>query len=134
MIKQITTIKKRKTYRKAGEPYVSIGYKMLYINEDAGRLTGGMRYAHIGIDIQEQRLIISKAAEETPETFKLSKVCESGYARRIETNRSLLSLIKAGFPTWMIDKRLPVTQGLDGSLIADFSKRIPIKDPAQATA
>ena len=134
MIKQITPLKKRKTYRKAGAPYVSIGYKMLYINEDAGRMTGGMRYANIGIDIQEQRLIISKAQEETPETFKLSKVCESSFARRIETNRSLLSLIKAGFPTWMIDRRLPVTQALDGSLVADFSKRIPIKEPEGATA
>lgn len=101
---------------------------MLMINTEAIELWGDAEYIRISIDTDDQVLIFSKAQKSDDDVFKLSKVCETKRARRIETNRALLSIIKAGFPMYMIDKRLPVKLLIDGSLAADFSMKIPIKE------
>lgn len=127
-MKQIKPIKKRVTYRVKGTPYMSISLKMLYINEDAASLIGPMDYCTFSIDTKEQYIAINPANKDDEGAFKLSKVCESKNARRIETNRALMSFIKNGFPMWMLDKRLPITKGLTDTLYADFSMKIPVKE------
>ena len=112
----------------ANYPYVRINPKMLMINSNAMALWGETDYMRISISTDEQILIFSKAHEGDENAFKLSTVCETRRARRIETNRALLSIIKAGFPLYMIDKRLPVKILMDGSLAVDFSMKIPIKE------
>lgn len=126
MIKQIKPLKKTSSHRER-KPYIRIGMKMIYINEEAGDLIGPTDYATFAIDTNGQHIIVTPSKKEEG-AFKLSTVCESNNARRVETNRALLSFIKSGFPMWMVDKRLPVVKGLDGSLIADYSMKIPTKE------
>lgn len=111
--------------------YVKIGIKMLYISNEAMKLFGDVEYIRISLDMDNRKVIISKAYDKEDDTFKLSKVNETKLAKRIETNRALLALVQAGFPMYMIDKYLPVEIGLDGSLLADFSMLVPLKGGAE---
>ena len=124
---QILPVKKSPS-RSVGEAYVRIGPKAFYISNEAMNQFGDdTDYIRISMDKDNRVVIVSKAFEKAEDTFKLSRVCESRKARRIETNRSLLSMIRGGFPLYMIDRHLPVRIGLDGSLLADFSLPIPLK-------
>lgn len=125
--KQIKPLKKSAN-GPANYPYVRINPKMLMINSDAMALWGDTDYMRISISIDEQILIFSKAYEGDDGAFKLSRVCETKRARRIETNRALVALFRSGFPLYMADKRLPVKILMDGSLAVDFSMKIPIKE------
>ena len=123
--KQIVPLKKTWSGKASG-PYVKIGPKMLYINNDASEILGDTNYIRMSLSLDDRLLIISKA-EKAADSFKVSHVNETRSAKRIETNRALLSIIKAGFPMYMIDKRLPVKSLLDGSIAADFSMLIPVQ-------
>jgi len=112
--------------------YIKLGIKMLYISKEAMKLFGEAEYIRISLDMDNRKVIISKAFDKDEDTFKLSTVNETEYARRIETNRALLALVQAGFPMYMIDKYLPAEIGLDGSLLADFSMLVPIKEGVSA--
>ena len=79
----------------------------------------------MSLSMDDRMLIISRA-EKAEDSFKLSGVNETRNAKRIETNRALLSILKAGFPMYMVDRRLPAKRLLDGSLGADFSMLIPL--------
>ena len=125
--KQIVPVKKGSGYA-AKYPYVWFTNKMLMISNDAMILWGDTDYIRISINLKECVLILSKA-EEAPDSYKLSHVCETKYARRIETNNALLSIIQAGFPLYMMRKRLPVRVLADGSLEVDFSYKVPVKEP-----
>lgn len=122
--KQILPLKKCYSGRATGA-YVKFNQKMLYINSDASLMLGEPDYIRMSISIDDRLLIITKA-EEAEDSFKLSHVNETRHARRIETNRALLSILKAGFPMYMVDRRLPVKTLLDGSIVADFSMLVPI--------
>ena len=123
-LKQITPLKKH--YSKIGsKPSVRLSLKMLYINSAAMELLGCTEYIHMSLDLDNRRLIISKS-EQDDTSFKLSTVCHTQHARRIETNRALITIIKNGFPLYMVDKPLPVTRLLDGSIVADFSMPVPL--------
>ena len=122
---QILPVKKAPS-RSAGEEYIRIGLKAFYISNGAMIKFGDTDYIRISID-KDNRVVIVSKAEKDVDSFKLSHVCESQNARRIETNRSLLSIVRGGFPLYMIDRHLPVHLGLDGSLLADFSLPIPLK-------
>lgn len=124
---QILPVKKAPS-RSVGEAYVRIGLKAFYISNEAMKQFGDTDYIRISMDKDNRVVIVSKATEKGDDTFKLSHVCESGCARRIETNRSLLSMIRGGFPLYMIDRHLPTNLSLDGSLLADFSLPIPLKE------
>ena len=124
---QILPIRKAPS-RNVGEAYVRIGLKAFYISNEAMKKFGDTDYIRISMDKDNRCVIVSKASEKADDTFKLSRVCESERARRIETNRSLLSMIRGGFPLYMIDRHLPANLGLDGSLLADFSMPIPLKE------
>ena len=126
MIRQIKPMRKLSSGG-TGFPYVKLSPKMLFLNSDAMEMWGETDYMRISISTSEQQLIFSKA-QKSEDSFKLSKVCETKHARRIETNRALLAIIKAGFPLYMLDKRLPVKILLDGSMAVDFSMKIPVKE------
>lgn len=124
--KQIVPLKKCYSGRANG-PYVRFNNKMLYISDDASVMLGVPDYVRMSLMMDERLLVISRA-EKAEDSFKLSSVKETRHAKRIETNRALLSVIKAGFPLYMLDKRLPVKKLLDGSIAGDFSALIPIKE------
>lgn len=123
--KQIIPIKKAASGA-SSDPYVRFGPKMLYISNQAMEMLGDTGYVRISISLADRLLVISKA-EQAEDSFRLSRVNETRSARRIETNRALLSILKAGFPLYMVDRRLPVKILLDGSLAADFSLPVPIR-------
>ena len=129
-IQQILPVKKSPS-RRCGESYIRIGLKAFYISAAAMAKLGDTDYVALSIDTDNRMVIVSKAEQEDPGAFKLSRVCETMAARRIETNRSLLSIVRGGFPLYMIDRHLPAYVGLDGSLMANFSLPIPLRDPPQ---
>ena len=125
-MKQKLIIPLKKCYSgRASGPYVKFNQKMLYINDDASVMLGVPDYVRMSLSLEDRALIITRA-EKAEDSFRLSHVNETRHAKRIEKNRALLSVIMAGFPLYMIDKRLPVKQLLDGSIAADFSMLVPI--------
>ena len=130
MYKQIMPEKKH-SRGTANFPYVRITPKMLFINKTAMDLWGDTGYIRISISTKDQTLILSKA-EQAEDAFKLSTVCETRGAKRIETNNALVVLFRSGFPMYMTGKRLPVQVLADGSLAVDFSYKIPVREPIGA--
>ena len=131
-VQQVLPIKKSPRPHE-DRPYVRIGLKAFYISSDAMRAFGDTEYIRISLD-KDNRIVIISKAPKAADAFKLSRVCETEHARRIETNRSLLALVRNGFPLYMIDRNLPASIGLDGSLQADFSALIPLKEGALINA
>lgn len=102
-------------------PCVRFTYKSLYINNEAGKL---LNAEYITISILKDKglhvLRLAPAKRDDDNSFKLSQVCESQYARRIETNRSLESILDAGFPRNLLGENLPVIRLFDGSLLVNI--------------
>lgn len=119
------SIPKKSTRKAPGKPFVRFNLKMLYISAEA---MAGFQTDYIGIKVNApgNAMLITKASAKTATSFKLCRVCSTEGARRIETNNALLSLIDAGFPRYMLGKRLPVSRSLDGALIVDLRPQIPM--------
>ena len=105
-------------------PCIRFTYKSLYINNKAGQMLSS---DYITISIVKDKTLhamrLSPSTKENENAFKLSSVCESKYAKRIETNRSLESILEAGFPKHLLGKNLPVLRLFDGSLLVDISEQ-----------
>lgn len=132
MMKQVEIRKKSRGPKQPGIPYVRFTQKMLYISDTAMRMIPGAAYITMGVDAAGHYMAIRPAQKETPNAFKLSKVCETACARRIETSNSLLSVLDAGFPRWAIGKHLPASLGLDGALLVDLRPQIRMGGAADA--
>lgn len=105
-----------------GRAYVRYTPKMLYINGQAMELLGHPETVSISINGPDRIMMITPGGP-----WKLSRVCETMYARRIETNGGLVALLDAGFPKGMIGKYLRVNQDMTGSLAVSL---IPDYDAA----
>jgi hypothetical protein len=127
--KQIIPVKKA-CAGQAKYPYVRVTPKMLTINNEAMAMWGDTEYIRISISLKDSLMILSKAEEKDEDTFKLSRVCETKYARRSETYNVLLAILQSGFPLYMVKKRLPVQILADGSMAVDFSYKVPVKEVA----
>lgn len=114
MLKEVVPQKKRSgppSWIK-GKAYVRYTPKMLYLSGPAMQMLGMPEKIGISIDGPQRMMIIRPNGP-----FKLSTVCETQNARRIETNLALMSLLDAGFPKGMINKYLSVsTVTMDGAL------------------
>ena len=117
---QIMPIKKRRSRAVPNDAHVSITPKMLYISAAAWKMLRA-EYITINIDPKLRVVRIYPAEPEDLGAFKLSRVKETQYARRIETNNALLSFISYGLPQSALGKRLPCSLGLDGALLADYA-------------
>lgn len=126
MTKRVKAIPKKTTNGKKQGAYVKFDLKMLYISSDAMLMMNGAEYISMAVNGPGRVMQISPAPGKNEYSFKLSRVNETEYARRIETNNGLRSVIDSGFPLSMLGKRLPVVAGLDGSLIVDLRPQIPI--------
>lgn len=123
-MKQVQIRKKSKGPKRPDMPYVRYTQKMLYISSLAMRMIPGTEYITMAVDGPGHYMIIRPAEKDAENAFKLSMVCETLHARRIETNNSLLSVQDAGFPRWALGKYMPVTPGLDGALLVDLRPQI----------
>ena len=113
MFHEVTPQKKRNApppgYR--GAPYVRYTPKMLYISGPAMKMLGMADTVTISISGPDRMMMITPGGP-----WKLSRVCETMYARRIETNGGLVAMLEAGFPRGMIGKYLSVNTDMTGSL------------------
>lgn len=122
-MKQIMPEKKRPSRRLIEGAFAVIDFKKIYLNNDGGRMLNPRNcdlWITIGIDKSNSLMTFTRCLPDEPGAFKMSRVCETEYARRIETNRALSSIIKAGFPLGMMGKQLPVSLLMDGSVMVDF--------------
>ena len=95
-----------------GKAYVRFTPKMLYISGPAMRMLGMPESIGISVDGPGRAMVIRPGGP-----FKLSPVCETENARRIETNKALESLLEFGFPRGMIGIWLTQIQmTMDGAM------------------
>lgn len=106
-----------------GKPGVRFTYKSLYINARAGKmLTTDYITISVMNDATLHAMRLIPSSKEYPNSFKLSDVCETNGAKRIETNRSLEAILNAGFPKSLLGKYLPVVRLFDGSLLINIDE------------
>ena len=94
-----------------GRAYVRYTPKMLYLNGQAMQMLGMPETVSISINGPDRIMIITPGGP-----WKLSRVCETKDARRIETNGGLVAMLEAGFPRGMIGKYLSVNKDMTGAL------------------
>ena len=95
--------------------YVRLTPRMFYISGAAGKMWGMRERCNISIDAPNHLMVISPGNE-----WKLSTVCETENAMRIETRNSAISFLDAGFPKGMLGKYLPCHVDMAGSLIVSL--------------
>lgn len=118
----IKPLPKAKSRSVPNEEYVRLTNKMLFINACASKYLRS-DYIIISIDPKRRLLKFTPCEKNDENAFKLSSVNETNGARRIETNRALQSIQDAGFPSWKLGKRLPVSVSLDGAMLVDYDYR-----------
>ena len=124
MLKEVLPKKKHSAPPRAvrEKAYIRFTTKMLYINGPAAEMLQLPESIGISVDGPGKVMVLRPSGP-----FKLSRVCETTNARRIETNRALESLLDYGFPRGMIGQYLTQLQlTMDGalavSLIPDYDK------------
>ncbi len=120
MLKEATPRKKKSTPPKAykNTPYVRFTGKMLYLNGNTMHMLGCCDSISICVDKASRIMVIRPDGP-----FRLSRVCETPGARRIETNGSLLAVIEAGFPVGMLGKHIACEPMLGGGVWASLIPR-----------
>ena len=95
--------------------YVRITPRLFYISSEACKMWGDYETCSISINVPEKLMIISPNG-----AWKLSTVCETRNAKRIETRNSTISFLEAGFPKGLLGKYLPCHVDMAGSLIVSL--------------
>lgn len=95
--------------------YVKITPRLFYISNDAGEMWGDHERCSIAIDVPGKLMVISPGGE-----WKLSTVCRTKHAKRIETRNSTISFLDAGFPKGLLGKYLPCHVDMTGALIVSL--------------
>lgn len=122
MYKEVVPKKKRSAPPRSirGRAYVRYTPKMLYFSNEAMKLLGNVETVSISINGPERMMIVQPGGP-----WKLSRVCETQNAKRIETNGGLVAMLEAGFPRGMIGKYLMCNRDMMGaltvSLITDYN-------------
>lgn len=98
-----------------GRAYVRYTPKMLYLSNEAMKLLGDTDTVRISINGPERVMIVQPGGP-----WKLSRVCETQNARRIETNGGLVAMLEAGFPRGMIGKYLMCNTDMMGALMVSL--------------
>ena len=115
---------KRRRYAppKGVKAYVRFTPRLLYINSDAMKMLGETETVSISINAKDRVMMISPGGE-----WKLTSVCESKYARRIENGNNMMGILEAGFPKGMVGHYLHCYKGLGNvlivSLIPDYEEK-----------
>ena len=115
MFKTAEVKKRRYAPPKGVKAYVRFTPRLLYINSDAMKMLGETETVSISINASDRVMIISPGGE-----WKLTSVCESKYARRIENGNNMIGILEAGFPKGMIGHYLYCQKGIGGALIVSL--------------
>ena len=102
--------------------YIRVTSRMLYLNNEAMKLLGETETVSISIDKNQRVIIITPGGP-----WKLTKVHDTKYARRIESGTSMVEILKSGFPYGMLGVYLPCQKDMYGSLVISLipSERKP---------
>ena len=95
--------------------YVRITPRLFYISSDAGKMWGDHETCNISIDAPNRIMVISPDGQ-----WKLSSVCQTENAKRIETRNSTISFLDAGFPKGLLGKYLPCHVDMTGALVVSL--------------
>lgn len=115
MFKRVVPIKQRHCPPRGTEAYVRITPRLAYISSGACKLWGDYERCEISIDAPNRVMVISPHGD-----WKLSPVCETKFAKRIETRNSTMSFLEAGFPKAMLGKYLPCHVDMAGALVVSL--------------
>ena len=107
--------KQRHAPPRGTEMYVRVTPRLFYISSEACRKWGDHERCSISIDAPNRVMVISPGG-----AWKLSTVCETKFAKRIETRNSTISFLEAGFPKGLLGKYLPCHVDLAGALIVSL--------------
>ena len=110
--------KKQRHYRPRGVgSYVRITPRLFYISSEACKEWGEHERCNISIDAPHNVMVLTPYQGGD---WKLSSVCETKYAKRIETRNSTISFLEAGFPKGMLGKYLECHVDMVGSLVVSL--------------
>ena len=107
--------KKQRHQPSTRDPYVRLTTRLFYLSSEAMKMLGETQSIGISINPQQRVMILSPGGE-----WRLTSVCETQYARRIENGSSLISFLQAGFPKGMLGKYLRVQKDMSGSLVVSL--------------
>ena len=109
--------KKQRHYPPIGTgAYVRITPRLFYISSKAAESWGSHETCGISIDAPNHLMVVTPDGE-----WKLSTVCETRHAKRIETRNSTISFLDAGFPKALLGKYLPCHVDMAGALIVSLN-------------
>ena len=115
MFKPVEPTKQRHGPPVGMDVYVRITPRLFYISSGAMKLWGEQQTCNISIDAPGRVMVISPNG-----SWKLSTVCETKHARRIETRNSTISFLDAGFPKALLGKYLPCHVDMAGALVVSM--------------
>lgn len=115
MFKPVEPKKQRHGPPKGMDVYVRITPRLFYISSGAMKLWGEHETCNISVDAPGRAMVISPNGG-----WKLSTVCETKYAKRIETRNSTISFLDAGFPKALLGKYLPCHVDMAGALVVSL--------------
>jgi len=113
---KIVEPKKQRHSKPAGmTSYVRVAARLIYINGEAMKTWGEHETCSISIDVPNKTLVFTPGGP-----WKLSPVCETKNAKRIETRTAVNSFLEEGFPKGLLGKYLPCHVDMAGSLIVSL--------------
>ena len=115
MYKKIEPRKQRHSPPAGIKSYVRVTARMLYLSNEAMKLMGNAETVSISIDRNQRVMVITPGGE-----WKLSKVRDTKYAKRIENGSSMSEILKGGFPYGMLGSYLPCQKDMYGSLVVSL--------------
>ena len=108
--------KKQRHYRPFGvKEYVRVSARMILINSEAGKMWGDHNTCGVSIDVPNKTMVFTPSGP-----WKLSPVCETANAKRIETRTAVNSFLEAGFPRGLLGKYLPCHVDMAGALVVSL--------------
>lgn len=116
MFKAVEPKKHRHSSPAGMKTYVRVTPRLFYISSAAGKLFGNHERCNISIDVPGKVMIISPGGQ-----WKLSTVCETKNAKRIETPNTTISFLEAGFPKGLLGKYLPCFRDISGCLVVGLT-------------
>jgi len=115
MFKMVEPKRQRHTRPQGVSAYVRVSSRLILINSEAGKMWGDHDTCNVSIDAPGKTMVFTPRGP-----WKLSTVCETKNAKRIETRTAVNSFLEAGFPKGLLGKYLPCHVDMAGSLVVSL--------------
>ena len=115
MYKKVEPKKRRYCPPKGMDAYIRVTTRIVYLNSGAMKLLGDADSINVSINPQERIMVVTPGGP-----WKLTTVCETKYARRIENGSAMAQFLKAGFPDGLLGCYLKCWKDICGSLVVSL--------------